>query len=81
VFAAGSQQSRFVDDFGQVGADHPGGRCGDGVQVEVGSEGDVAGVDREDLTATGEGHQPPAPDARLALSASRTGSVVAANAR
>ena len=46
---AGGQQRGLVDEVGQVGAAHPDGPPGDAVEVDVGVERDVAGVDLEDL--------------------------------
>ena len=49
VVAAGGEQRGLVDQVGQIRADHARGRGGHRVQVDVGGEGHVPGVHREDL--------------------------------
>jgi hypothetical protein len=53
VAAAGGQQRRLIGQVGQIGAHHPRGRRGQDLQIDVFAQRHRAGVNLEDLLASG----------------------------
>ena len=58
MIATRAQQRGLVGEVGKVGTDHSRGRGGNRVEIDVVGQGDVPGVDLQDLRA-------PAPVRRL----------------